>query len=113
MTHPHSKQTGQLGSSSDVSSTPAAFSSAPSQSSQADAEQRGAQTTENIKYGQTISENQGSVSDGAANAKGGYGGVPALDDGKEGVSERGDESAKSRREAGYGGGQDMDRSIGA
>lgn len=100
---PHKRSGGQMGTS--------ASTEHPDKTSEAAERkaERGEQTVENIRYGQTISEggmggmtaNQGGEAD-----KEGYG---RLAEGS--VSE---ETAKGERvKAGYGGGKDMDREVGA
>ena len=93
-----------MGSPSDNTTTDP---SKTSEGAQRQAE-RGEQTAENIRYGQTISE-------------GGMGGMTNVQEGeatKEGFgkvadrAEDGDAGAE-RRQAGYGGKSDMDRNVGA
>ncbi|KAF2162395.1 hypothetical protein M409DRAFT_58485 [Zasmidium cellare ATCC 36951] len=101
---PHKKSGGQFGNPQTTTD--------PSQTSEAAAEraERGQKTAENIRYGQTISE--GGMSgyttgqQGEAN-QGGFGRV------KEGEGEDVSDGVKERRAAGYGGSEDMDRSVGA
>ncbi|EME48954.1 hypothetical protein DOTSEDRAFT_121502, partial [Dothistroma septosporum NZE10] len=101
---PHKKSGGQLGeiaTTTDPSKTDAAKQQAA---------QRGEQTAENIRYGQTISEGgmsgfttgqQGSAT------QGGYGQV-------QGNAEESDgDAASQRRKAGYGGDNDHNREVGA
>lgn len=104
MGHSQKKSGGQLG---EVETT-----TDPSQTEegQQQAADRGAQTSENIRYGQGISEQgmggmtQGT--DGTANEEG-FGKV-------EDQTGGGDVNAAQGREAaGYGGKEDMDRNIGA
>ncbi|KAK4897886.1 hypothetical protein LTR28_001670 [Elasticomyces elasticus] len=95
----HKKSGGQMG-------TP---TSTPSNAS-ASAE-RGAQTAENIRYGQAVSE-QGvggftTGSDGVAKQEGGGAGAGGVDEG--GMDKQGEES---RVQQGYGGAGDMDRTVG-
>lgn len=101
-----------MGSSSSVSKSVDPYGTTPSQNAAADAAAQGARTAGNIKYGQTISENQPAVAGGSGHVQSGYGGAPALSGSKEGMAEDGDEAANVRKVAGYGGGQDMDRGVG-
>ncbi|KAK4917915.1 hypothetical protein LTR66_016909 [Elasticomyces elasticus] len=91
----HKKSGGQMG-------TP---TSTPKDTSSASAE-RGAQTAENIRYGQAVSE-QGvggftTGSDGVAAQESGSGGAGGVDE----------EAKESRVQQGYGGEGDMDRTVG-
>jgi hypothetical protein len=91
----HKKSTGQLGHPSKNTTTdPATTTEAAEQQAE-----RGKRTAENIRYGQTISE-------------GGMGGKTS---GQQGEADKeGDvDAGKQRTAAGYGGGKDMDREVGA
>ena len=98
----HNKSTGQLGDSSDNTTTDPTKTA---ENTQRQAE-RGEKTAENIRYGQTISE-------------GGMGGMTTTQENEttnEGygkVADRAEESNAGRVAAGYGGGSDMDRNVGA
>ncbi|KAI9665839.1 MAG: hypothetical protein M1821_003773 [Bathelium mastoideum] len=99
----------------DVEPEPATEVDATAASQKAAKAERGERTAENIRYGQTISEQgmggQTTTSSGTANVEGGYGGT------KEQVGKTADEdqqaAAQGRREQGYGGDRDMRRDIGA
>jgi len=102
VTEPHKKSGGQLGEPS----TSFPSESGPTAQEKSD---RGAQTAENIRYGQNMSENgmggkttTSSGSAGQDNGQGGaeYGGSTA-------------DAVGARKAAGYGGDKDMDREIGA
>lgn len=100
---PHKKSTGQLGNAADNTTTD------PSKTSEGVQRQveRGQQTAENIRYGQTISE-------------GGMGGMTTVHSGeaeREGYGRVEDKAedggaAEQRRKAGYGGNKDMDNEVG-
>lgn len=92
---PHKKSGGQLGS---ASTTPD-----PSQTAEAAQarKERGEKTAENIRYGQAISE------------QGGMGGMTANTDGTADKVETPGNADHERKTAGYGEGNDMDKSIGA
>lgn len=104
---PAKKSGGQLGQP--------ASTEQPSQTAEAAArhQQRGAQTAENVRYGQTISEG------GMGGMTGGLQGSGGVEEGfgrvkEEGEGGEGDGGAAGEREkAGYGGGRDMDRDVGA
>jgi len=99
----HKKSGGQLG---DVETTTDPAQTTEHQQQQA---ARGAQTSENIRYGQTISEGgMSGMTDGSTGtaSEEGYGRLK--DDG-----EQGSDGKQERRAEGYGGGKDMDRNIGA
>ncbi|KAK5110198.1 hypothetical protein LTR62_006194 [Meristemomyces frigidus] len=74
---------------------------------------RSAKTTENMRYGQTITETGGMSGmtegmDGKVEQEG-YGGVEDRPSGGSAEAEAGQE----RRQQGYGGGKDMDQEVGA
>lgn len=81
----------------------------PSAQAEAKAE-RGEKTAENVRYGQAISEHgmggQTTSSTGQANQDSGFGG--AADQ-----AAQNDDAVETRKESGYGGDRDMDRTIGA
>ncbi|KAE9982829.1 hypothetical protein EG328_010568 [Venturia inaequalis] len=94
VTKPQPKERGQLGATSEITSTPSAQSSDPV------SKERGEKTAENIRYGQAISEQ-------------GVGGftAPEMNSGsatQEGGSRQQEEDTGSmRREQGYGGDAEM------
>ncbi|KAF2257423.1 hypothetical protein BU26DRAFT_599926 [Trematosphaeria pertusa] len=103
---PPSKQPGQMGDPATSTASPPAHahkaaSNAPNTQSVTPAEK--------MRYGQSIQEGgMGGKTDaatGEAGEEGGFGGTEAL--------EQGGDAAQERREQGYGGERDMDRSIGA
>ncbi|EON68029.1 hypothetical protein W97_07177 [Coniosporium apollinis CBS 100218] len=105
VTQPHATEPGQMGGSGGALST----STDPTASqSEATAEQ-GEKTAEKIRFGQKMSEEgmggQTDASIGDAQQEGGLGGAD--------VSANEESAAQSRREQGYGGDEDMDRTIGA
>ena len=105
MTNPHSKQAGQLGDPSNTTTSQQPYTSPPSQSSEREKGEQAARTVENIRYGQTLSENQPGTAEGHSNTGTGYGSAQVLKGEAEGAE-------ASRQKAGYGGEQDMDRGIG-
>lgn len=101
---PPKKSGGQMGA--------AATTEDPSNTAAAAKQQaeRGQQTAENIRYGQTISEGgMGGMTKGQQGKaeKEGFGRV------KEGSGSAEEGGAEERVKAGYGGGKDMDRDVGA
>ncbi|KAF7185229.1 hypothetical protein HII31_13504 [Pseudocercospora fuligena] len=84
---PHKKSAGQFGSSSEQTTTD------PSNTEEGikAMKERGEQTAENIRYGQTISE----------------GGMSGFTTGQSGEVDRNEERAEGRSAAGYGGGNDV------
>ncbi|KAJ9649273.1 hypothetical protein H2201_004282 [Coniosporium apollinis] len=102
VTQPHATEPGQMGGALSTSTDPT------SSQSEATAEQ-GEKTAEKIRFGQKMSEEgmggQTTSQIGAASQEGGLGGAD--------VSANDESAAQSRREQGYGGDEDMDRTIGA
>ena len=107
---PHKKSTGQMGFASEQTTTN------PNETAEGRSRiaEHGAQTAENIRYGQTISETGGmggmtNSTDGTAEQSG-YGG--SVGDSTQAVG-----AAEQRQAQGYGGqeayGKDQDRNIGA
>lgn len=100
---PQKKSGGQLGTSETTTD--------PSQTTKGQQRQaeRGERTAENIRYGQGISEQGmgGTTSDSTGEGSDeGYGQV-------EDTQQDGQSAEGSREAQGYGGGQDMDREVGA
>ncbi|KAI9725972.1 MAG: hypothetical protein M1828_002300 [Chrysothrix sp. TS-e1954] len=110
VTNPGSKQGGQLGEAQ--TSAPTTSQSQSAQRDQGEAAERSARTTENIRYGQTISEGgmggQTTTNSGAPSTQGGFGGTQA----SSGSMDTGSAS-ESREASGYGGEQDSSREVGA
>lgn len=101
---PHKKSGGQMGQASSTEKPSRTDEAAQAR------EQRGEQTAENIRYGQTISEGgMGGMTEGMKGSAGeqGYGRVEGEDVGE------GESAAAQRRAAGYGGERDVDREVGA
>ncbi|EOA91072.1 hypothetical protein ACJQWK_11336 [Exserohilum turcicum] len=101
---PHDKKYGQFSDSSEGTSvhTKTADPGAPNT--------HGITPADKIRYGQSIQEGgmggKTTSSSGETKAETGFGGTAALSDDNE-------SAAKQRREQGYGGSKDMDRTIGA
>lgn len=101
---PHKKSGGQMGQ---VSSTENPSNTAEGGERKAE---RGEQTAENIRYGQTISEGGMGGMTAQQGGEAGKEGFGRLQEGSAGM----EESAKGERvKAGYGGERDMNREVGA
>ncbi|KAH9875267.1 hypothetical protein J1614_004758 [Plenodomus biglobosus] len=101
---PHAKQAGQLGNPNEGTTE------SPNKKATDEPNTQGITKADKIRYGQSIQEGgmggKTTSSTGEASQEGGFGGTKAID-------EQDTSAATQRRQQGYGGGQDMDKSIGA